>query len=253
MLTLERHLLLLDRLAEKGRIVAKEMAEELSTSEDTIRRDLRVLASQGKLQRVHGGALPASSASANFSRRQHVSTEEKAVLAHLAAKLIEPGQLVYLDGGTTNVQLVRALPVDLDIRVVTHSPSIAVELVAHPKIEVDLIGGRLFKHSIVAIGAAASEAIRRVQPDLFVMGVTGLHTDVGATTADSEEAAVKSLILSRSAETMVLASREKLGTASPYLIAPISSLSTIVVGSDACEQIIGALGSTGSTIVQAEN
>jgi DeoR/GlpR family transcriptional regulator of sugar metabolism len=251
MLTRERHALLLDRLERDGRIVAKEMAAELATSEDTIRRDLRTLAKDGKLQRVHGGALPASSASADFSGRLNVSTEEKAALACAAVGLIEPGQLVFIDGGTTNVQLVRALPADLDIRVVTHSPSIAVELAAHPRIEVDLIGGRLFKHSIVAVGTASSEAIRRVQPDLFVMGVTGLHPEAGATTADAEEAAVKALILSRSAETMVLASREKLGAASPYLIATTSSLTTIVVARDAPETVRDALGSTGPTIVQA--
>lgn len=249
MLTRERHDLLVKRLSRDGRIVAKELAAELAISEDTIRRDLRALAAQGMLQRVHGGALPASPATADFARRLTLSTDEKAALAQAALGLIEPGQLVFLDGGTTNLLLARCLPHDLAIRVVTHSPSIAVELAAHPTIEVTLIGGQLFKHSVVAVGTSASEAIRRVQPDLFVMGVTGLHPDAGATTADPEEAAIKALVLSRSAETIVLASHDKLGAASPYRIAAISDIATIILAAGAPDRITRSLRAAGPRLV----
>lgn len=252
MMTRERHALLLARLARDGRIVAKQAATELGISEDTIRRDLRELARQGSLQRVHGGALPSSPALADFEARMNVSTGEKAMLARAAVGLIEPGQLVFLDGGTTSVQLARVLPHDLDIRVVTHSPSVAVELAMHPTIEVGLIGGRLFKHSVVAVGTAASEAIRMVRPDLFVLGVTGLHPETGATTGDAEEAATKALIASRSAETMVLASVEKLGAASPYLIAPIKNIATVVIGASTATEVRNAIASAGPAVVNAE-
>ena len=105
--------------------------------------------------------------------------------------MVRPGQVVFVDGGTTAVQLARHLPRELEATVVTHSPSVAVELVEHPGVAVELIGGRLFKHSVVAVGAAAIEAIARIRADTYFMGVTGVHPEVGLTTGDPEEAAVK--------------------------------------------------------------
>src|SRR5579883_2115452 len=154
MLTTHRRRLILERLQRAGQVAAKELSGELRVSEDTIRRDLRELAQEGLLQRVHGGALPASAAVTDFAGRQVLSSEGKCVLGRAAAQMIEPGQVVILDGGTTALQTARHLPRELRGTVVTHSPTIAVELVEHPNVEVILLGGRLFKHSVVAIGAA---------------------------------------------------------------------------------------------------
>ena len=228
MLTTERKALIRRVLRRDGRLVAKAFSQEVGVSEDTIRRDLRELAAEGALQRVHGGALPSSPATADFTERDGAASSAKLRLARIAAGLIRPGQIVFLDGGTTNVQLARHLSYDLKATVVTHSPSIAVELARHPLVEVDLIGGRLFKHSVVAVGSAAAEAIARIRIDTFFMGVTGLHPDTGATTGDGEEASIKRLIARQSAETIVLATREKLGAASPYTILPLTEIAALV-------------------------
>lgn len=251
MLTRERKAYLLERLTREGRLVAKDAAASLDVSEDTIRRDLRELAAEGRLQRVHGGALPASPAVADFRAREHVSQAGKARLAQRAAGLIAPRQLVFLDGGTTNVALAAALPRDLSIGVVTHSPSIALALAEHPLIAVDLIGGRLFKHSRVAVGTAAANAIRKVRPDLFVMGVTGLHPEAGATTGDGEEAEIKALIAAQAAETMVLASAEKIGAASPYLIVPLGAVDRVVVEKGAPQGAVAAIAAAGPAVISA--
>ena len=228
MLTTERKALIQKILRRDGRLIAKTFSKEIGVSEDTIRRDLRELAGEGLLQRVHGGALPASPAVADFAAREALGSPAKVALGRHAARQIQPGQIVFLDGGTTNVQLARALPHDLRATIVTHSPSIAVELVRHPLVDVQIIGGRLFKHSIVATGAASAEAISRIRVDTYFMGVTGLHPDLGATTGDAEEAGIKRLIARQSAETVVLASREKLGAGSPYQILPLAEITTLV-------------------------
>lgn len=111
---------------------------------------------------------------------------------------------------------------------VTHSPSIAVELIDHGNIVVEIIGGRLFKHSIVTVGAATIDAVARVRPDIFFMGVTGVHADAGLTTGDAEEAAVKRAISKQSGETVVLASEEKIGAASPFLVIPLAEADVLV-------------------------
>ena len=229
MLTRQRKAYVLEILNREGRIVAKELGQELGLSEDTIRRDLRELAGEGRLQRVHGGALPASPALADFAGRQRVASEGKAAIGRAAARMVQTGQVVFLDGGTTAVQLARQLRYELRATIVTHSPSVAVELVGHPHIDVQIIGGRLFKHSIVAIGTAAADAIARVRADLYFMGVTGVHAEVGLTTGDAEEAAIKHALWRQAGETVVLASREKLGAASPYKIVSLPEISSVMV------------------------
>jgi DeoR/GlpR family transcriptional regulator of sugar metabolism len=231
MLTGERKAHILDVLRRDRRVIAKAVSQELGLSEDTIRRDLRDLASEGLLQRVHGGALPASPATANLAGRLQVSTEGKAAIGRAAARMIRPGQIIMIDGGTTTAELVRHLNVDLKATVVTHSPTIAVALADHTGIEVELIGGRLFRHSMVTVGAVAIEAISRVRADIYFMGVTGIHPEIGLTTGDREEASTKRILSQHAAETVVLASREKLGAASPFQVMPIGEVETIIVES----------------------
>jgi DeoR/GlpR family transcriptional regulator of sugar metabolism len=228
-LTKQRKQLILRRLKADGEIVAKSLSIELGLSEDTIRRDLRELARAGQLQRVHGGALPSSPAVADFAGREQLASQSKVAIGRAAAAMVKPGQVVILDGGTTTRELARQFPAELRATVVTHSPTIAIELVSHPNIEVILIGGRLFKHSIVAVGAAAIEAIARIRADIYFMGVTGIHPEAGLTTGDLEEAHVKRALSAAAADTIVLVSAEKLNAASPYLIAPISEASAIIV------------------------
>lgn len=233
MLTAHRKQLLLERLRRDGRIVAKDLSVELDLSEDTIRRDLRELASEGLLQRVHGGALPASPTVANLATRRSMATDEKRRLGAKAATLVAGSQRIFVDGGTTNLELVRSLPLDLAITVITHSPAIAAALEPHNAIEVIVIGGKLFRHSMVTVGAAALEAIGRLHIDICFIGVTGLHPQEGATTGDFEEAAVKRAVIARSAETVLLVTSEKIGAVSAYSVCAVGDLTAIIVPREA--------------------
>lgn len=251
MLTAQRKQLILSRLATHGQIVAGELALELGTSEDTIRRDLRELAQQGKLQRVHGGALPASAATGDLRVRQQVSSDDKQALGRCGAQLIKPGQVVMLDGGTTAIQVARQLPADLRATVITHSPNVAVELAAHRHVEIIVLGGRLFRHSMVNVGAAVIEAASRFRADLFFMGVTGVHPEAGLSTGDAEEADVKRALHARAAETVVLASSEKLLSASAFVIAPMKALSLLVVPDGTPAKTVKALRAGGVAVQKA--
>lgn len=253
MLTAQRKQLILGRLATHGQIVAGELALELGTSEDTIRRDLRELAQQGKLQRVHGGALPASAATGDLRVRQQVSTDDKQALGRFGAQLIKPGQVVMLDGGTTAIQVARQLPADLRATVITHSPNVAVELAAHRHVEIIVLGGRLFRHSMVNVGASVIEAASRFRADLFIMGVTGVHPEAGLSTGDAEEADVKRALHARAAETVVLASSEKLLSASAFVIAPMKALSLLVVPDGTPAKTVKALRAQCQTVSAASD
>lgn len=231
MLASQRKQQILQILNAEKQVMSGELSQRFNVSEDSIRRDLRELAAEGKLQRVHGGALPVSAAIAPIETRKNVQTASKQAIARQAAALIQPGQVVILDGGTTTGYMVSYLPADLACTIVTHSPGIAVALVDRPLIEVILIGGRLFKHSVVTVGASALEGIARINADLFFMGVTGVHHRAGFTTGDYEEAGIKRALAARAAETIVMASQEKLNSASAFAIGELTLASTLIVDS----------------------
>lgn len=251
MLTIERKALITERLRQDGRLVAKAFAEELNLSEDTIRRDLREMAADGLLERVHGGALPIKPALPDFSERRSLASDEKQRLGAAAASLVQRGQMIFLDGGTTNAEIARALPRNFGFTIVTHSPTIASELEHHPTAEVILIGGRLYKHSMVAVGAVAAAAIATIRPDIFFLGATGVHPRHGFSTGDFEEAAIKRQIATQSANTFVALTTEKLDRASPVSIMPLESATGVIVGADLYEEGLDMLESAGLEIIRA--
>jgi DeoR/GlpR family transcriptional regulator of sugar metabolism len=251
MLTTHRKQQILSILKKQGQVVAKEVSQTMGVSEDTIRRDLREMALEGLLQRVHGGALPSSPAVADFAERERITPEGKVAIGRAAAKMIQPAQVVILDGGTTARQVARHIPLDQKLTIVTHSPTIALELINHVNIEVILIGGRLFRHSLVAVGAPAVEAIAQIHADIYFMGVTGIHPKTGLTTGDYEEAAVKRALSHAAAETIVLASTEKLNAASPYVVVPLTEISGIITEQSVEKSLLRPYEKLGITITRA--
>ena len=251
MLAAQRRDLLLARLNADGRLVAKDLAAELGVSEDSLRRDLRELATAGLCQRVYGGALPLSPAVASYAARGSVSPMSKRRVAAAAVALLRPGSTVLLDGGTTALAVATALPRDLTATIVTHSPTVAAALVEHPTVEVYVLGGRLFKHSAVTCGAAAAEAAAGVQADLFLLGVTGVHPTAGLTTGDADEAAMKRIMAGRAADTYVLASREKIGAASPYTVLPLHAVSGVITDAQRDLPVLEELRQAGVTVLEA--
>jgi DeoR/GlpR family transcriptional regulator of sugar metabolism len=250
MLTAERRRSIMQALQRDGKVLASELSKTLKVSEDTIRRDLRELAAAGLLQRVHGGALPRSPTTASFTDRQQQAPVAKAVIAQAALQLIHQDQVIILDGGTTPLQVAQRLPRDLRATVITHSPPIAQALAEYPAIEVIVVGGKLYRHSMVTVGAATVEAFHNVRADLCFLGIYSLHPDVGISTIDLEEAYVKRAIIASSAEIVALASSEKLGTASPYIIGPVSELTHLVTDWSVSDEVLTPYRALGITVVR---
>jgi len=232
--------------------MATSWSAPVDSPEDSIRRDLRDLAAAGHCQRVYGGAVLSSRALVDYRSRADVEPESKRRIARRAALLINPGDRVILDGGTTTLAVARALPADLQATVITHSPTIAAALVDHPTVEILLLGGRIYKHSAVACGAGAAEAARAITADLFLLGVTGVHAEHGLTTGDAEEAAMKRTLAGRAADTYVLASAEKIGAVSPYLVLDLDAVTAIVTDAPRTDAL-DALRNTTPAIITASS
>ncbi|MFJ5925233.1 DeoR/GlpR family DNA-binding transcription regulator [Kitasatospora sp. NPDC092948] len=251
MLAAERRDHLLGLLAREGKVVAKDVAADLGISEDSVRRDLRDLAAEGLCQRVYGGALPASPATAGYAERQSVTPDGKRRVAAAAVELVRPGSTLILDGGTTALAVAGLLPPDLDCTVITHSPTVVAALLEHPRAELFLLGGRVFKHSAVACGAAAVEAAQNVSADLCLLGVTGVHPDAGLTTGDADEAAMKRALAARAAETWILASAEKIGAASPFRVLPWPRIAGLITDAAPTHPTLVRLADEGVEILTA--
>ena len=209
------------------------------------------MAAAGLCQRVYGGALPVSPALGTLTARYGVAPDSKRRVAARAAELITPGSTAILDSGTTALAVVAALRPDLAATIVTHSPTTAGALVDHPTVDVFILGGRLFKHSAAACGAAAAEAARGISADLYLLGVAGIHPRQGLTTSDPDEAAMKRILVGRAADTYVLGSIEKLGAASSYAVVGLSEVAGIITDAPADDPTLQQFRERGVNVIQA--
>ena len=244
MLAEQRKAHLLELLAQDGRVVAKDVAAQLALSEDSIRRDLRELADAGLARRVYGGALPVEADEPPFAARREIEPVSKSRVAQAALTLVEPGMTLALDAGTTSLALARILPRGARLTVATTSPHVAITVAEHSDARVILLGGELGRHSMVAGGALALEAITRIGADRFLLGASGVHPEHGVTTDDPDDAAVKRALAAASRETYLLASGEKLGARAQHPVLPLGELAGIVVDPaerDAARALLGPL------------
>ena len=136
--------------------------------------------------------------------------------------------MILLDSGTTTLEVARHLPPDLEATVITNSPPIAAALAEHPKVEVAVVGGMLAKHAQALVGAATVDALRSVRADVLVLGVCSVHPEIGITVLELEESYVKQAMIANSAEVVAVSSAAKLGSAGPYVVAPLDELTYLV-------------------------
>jgi DeoR/GlpR family transcriptional regulator of sugar metabolism len=251
LLSAERRQAILATLERDGKVVAARLVDELGVSEDTIRRDLRELAAQGLVQRVHGGALAPAPQPGTFADRSETCTAEKVALAQAAVGVLAGARVILLDGSTTNLELARRLPPERACTVLTNSPPIAAALAAHPAAEVVMIGGRLEKAAQVTVGATAVDFIRSVRADACVLGVCALHPEAGLSTDELEEAHVKRAMVAASADVIALATTDKLSAGSPYLVAPVAELTHVVAEAAAPDALLDPYRAAGVTVTRA--
>lgn len=228
MLKEERQQIILQILNENGKVVATELSRDLGVSEDTIRRDLDELAQKGTLQRVHGGGLPHSPAMAGYRQRMEQNPELKSKIASAVIKHLSAGQVIFLDGGTTNLFAARLIPPDFSGTLITNSPAIASTLCAIPAAEVICVGGKLDQEQQVVTGAVAENFIRSLRVDILLLGVCSIHPRAGITVPELEEASLKRLLIDKADRVIALVTADKLGTAAAFQVAPLNSLHLLI-------------------------
>lgn len=247
----ERQQHILAVLRTEGRVVAADLGHRLRCSDDTVRRDLDRLAAEGLVQRVHGGALAVNDSVVPYAVRAGELGAEKAAIAATAVRLIKPGSVVLLDGGTTCCEFARQLPPDIQATFITPSPTAALELVKRRDARVQLLGGQLSAETRSTVGAAVTDALHNIRPDLCVLGPCGLHPTLGISVSDIDELPVKVAMIDSALAVVALAVTQKLGTVLPFRVGPISKLTHLIVNDKAPESDLMPYRDQGINVISA--
>ncbi|KDR44295.1 DeoR/GlpR family DNA-binding transcription regulator [Caballeronia glathei] len=243
----ERERLILERLRTHGRVLASELAAQFDTSEHTIRRHLRELASAGHCKRVYGGAVLVSPAGTPASTRMREAIDRKARLARAAASIVRPSQVVLLDAGSTNAAIAEALPDNADLTVVTNSPEACVRLLDRPGFDVILIGGRVGARVAGSVGATALLQIQQIRADLCFLGACAFDPAEGVAAFDADDAELKRAMVRASGQVAIAMTSEKLMTAAPFVVAQAAAVDCLIIEAglpaDRLAQLEAACGS----------
>lgn len=249
----ERQEIIRRRLADQGRVIAAELAQEFAISEDTVRRDLREMAAAGLCRRVYGGALLATVEDDNtLTKRMSIKPERKKALAKAAVSQFQPNMTVFIDAGTTNLSIAEAIPTDLPLTVITNAPTIAAALLDRNTIDVVVIGGRLDGKSGGVLGARAMQDAALFRPDLCVLGSCGLDPENGVTASFYEEAEFKRFVAERSRGVMAAVTSEKLGVPAAFAVVPLEIVSHLVVEHDADSALVKTVAGARTQVIRAE-
>lgn len=232
MLTEERYQHILTRVEENDIVTINELIDPLKASESTIRRDLQNLENQGLLTRIHGGAkkLHRLSFEASMNEKQQRFHAEKIAIAKKAASMIGKEDVIYLDAGTTTIEMIPFIPNDLSVIVVTNSVKHA-SLLIDREIDTIILGGSIKIATNAALGYTAVQQLQQFRFSKAFMGMNGIHLEAGFTTPDPEEAVVKKLAMSQSQIAFVLTDHSKLQQTTFTQVAPLEAAEIIV---DSC-------------------
>ena len=249
MLKRERQAFILHRLNLHNKVLSVDLCKEIGVSEDTIRRDLQELSDAGRLIKVHGGALSMAFSEVKFAPLNVYSRAHKAIIAKKALRLIEDGMFVLTSGGTTILELVRNLPMNLRATIMTGSVPVINACIAYPKIDVVVVGDKLSNDSKLTVGVDAVEQISRVNAGLCFLGTNALDMEHGLTDNDREVVQVKKAMVNASAKVVCMTIAEKLQTYQPMQVCGLKKINYLVTELDPNDRILRPFIDAGITVI----
>ena len=230
MLNEERRRHILEILNHDGRVLVTDLARQFRTSQVTIRKDLDILEAEGRLHRSHGGALPSRASALDdptLREKEKLHRKEKLKIAAAAASMVQEGQVVILDSGTTTTAIARTLRTFQNLTIITNAVNIAAEL-SGSSLDVILTGGTLRKNSFSLVGPIAEETLRRLNADILFLGVDGFDVQQGLTTPNLLEAKVNRAMMDVARVVVAVCDSSKFGRRSLSSIAPTSGVHRLV-------------------------
>ena len=250
MLIDERRQHILTLVQQDGRVLVGDLSRRLGISQITIRKDLDYLQSRGLVQRAHGGALlPQNGAlfDPSFPEKQSRNSEEKRRIAAAAAGMVEEGQCIILDSGTTTTLIAQALKRFASLTVVTNAINIAADLTG-TNFEVILTGGTLRKNSYSLVGPLAEELLAEMHADVLFLGVDGFDVESGVTTPNVLESRVNRAMVRSAKRVVVVCDATKFSRRSFSRIVPVSAIHDVITDSRVPADISESLRAQGVSV-----
>ncbi len=227
MLKKERQAYIIQQINIHNKVLSSDLGNQLNVSEDTIRRDLQELAEEGKLIKVHGGAL-ANSFHFTIETKNVYNISAKQIIAQKAIELIKDGMLIVISGGTTMREMVKLLPPQLNATFVTANVPIALELLDHPNVEVIFLGNKLLKSAQMAVGAEVVLRLSQIKADLCLLGTNSIDPNYGITDLEWEIIEVKKAMIACSKKVVSLAISEKLNTVQHLQVCTLDKIDVLI-------------------------
>jgi DeoR/GlpR family transcriptional regulator of sugar metabolism len=227
MLKMERQAFILHQVNLHNKVLSADLSEQIHVSDDTIRRDLQQLYEEGKIIKVHGGALSPSFHNGDSSKEIYAFNQKK-IIAQKAASLIKDGMFILTSGGTTIIELAKALPAELNATFISGSIPALYEYIRHPNIEVIAIGDKISKNSKITVGSEAISRIRDLKVDLCFLGVNAINLENGVSDNDWEVVQIKKAMIESSKKLVCLTIAEKINTQQPLQICDSKKIDTII-------------------------
>ena len=230
-MTTDRKELIRNHLFVKGQTPVQDLAEIIGASLATIRRDLLEMEQSGSIERLHGSARIAASAKAEvgFEARENSNLLAKRAIAAAASKTITPNSTIFLDAGTTVLQLARRIKLmNMPLTVFTNGVIVAQELAQIPKISVNLLGGRIRPENMSIVGPFAEKMIAELWFDRLFLGASAIANDGWLSSYDADEAKLNSLMVARTQNISVLTEYQKFGTRATYNVFKLSDSANII-------------------------
>ncbi|MCK5105290.1 MAG: DeoR/GlpR transcriptional regulator [Cyclobacteriaceae bacterium] len=228
--TVQRRTMILEKLEANGQVNVTDLSDQFGVSEVTIRNDFLRLEKKNMLIRARGGAIKINRVGVDFelSKKHKINLVQKQKIGKRAAKLIQDGDTIIVDSGTTTQELVKNLSSEDKFTVITNALNIANNLVYKDNVQVVMIGGFLRKGALSMIGSPAETQIRNYLCDKLFLGVDGLNFEFGVSTPNIEEAHLNQISIEISRQIIVLADSSKIKKRSLAVICPISKIDILI-------------------------
>jgi DeoR/GlpR family transcriptional regulator of sugar metabolism len=249
----ERQQQIVRLLSRQQRLSVAEICEQFSISEATARRDLDSLAEQGKLQRVHGGAIPVEQAPPELPilQRENDQGNEKQRIGKAAAALVQDGETILLSSGTTVLEAARALRGHRNLTVITNSLAVVNALTGVEGIAIICLGGMLRDSELSFIGNITEQSLAELRADKVLIGSRAISLEHGLTHDYLPETVTDRAILKAGKEIIVLADHTKFGRAATVLLAPLERIHTIVTDEQTSDEFITTVQERGIRVIKA--
>lgn len=228
MLKQERQVYILHQVNLHNQVLSANLSQDLNVSEDTVRRDLQELADAGKLIKVHGGALSLSYNDFHSPSKHVYAHTQKKLIAKKAIQLIGNNMFVMTTGGTTLIELAKALPHELKATFISGSIPVILEYTYHPNIDVILIGDKVSKNSRITVGGDAIGKIKQIKADLCFLGVNAIDPENGITDNDWDVVQIKKAMMGSSQKVVCLSIAEKINTVQPFHVCSIEDIDILI-------------------------